>query len=116
MYALIGRTKPDAEMALFDFPNPNATSEQRLVTVGPMQRLYFMNNEFVGQRAKALAERTASAGDTAARITFAYRLLYGREPKMDELHLGAQFVAKGQGAWPQYMQVLLASAEFSSVN
>jgi hypothetical protein len=35
---------------------------------------------------------------------------------MDELHLGAQFVAKGQGAWPQYMQVLLASAEFSSVN
>jgi hypothetical protein len=116
VYALIGRTKPDAEMALFDFPNPNATSEQRLVTVGPMQRLYFMNNEFVGQRAKALAERTASAGDTAARITFAYRLLYGREPKVDELHLGAQFVAKGQGAWPQYMQVLLASAEFSSVN
>jgi hypothetical protein len=26
------------------------------------------------------------------------------------------FRAKGQDAWPQYMQVLLASAEFSSVN
>jgi hypothetical protein len=68
-------------MALFDFPDPNATSEQRMVTVGPMQRLFFMNNEFVGNRAKALAERTAREGDTAARITFAYRLLYGREPK-----------------------------------
>jgi hypothetical protein len=116
VYALIGRTKPDPEMALFDFPDPNATSEQRMVTVGPMQRLFFMNNEFVGNRAKALAERTAPAGDTAARITFAYRLLYGREPKADELRLGAEFVAKGQGTWPQYMQVLLASAEFSSVN
>ena len=116
LYALIGRTKPDAEMALFDFPNPNGTSEQRMVTVGPMQRLYFMNNEFVGNRAKALAERIATAGDTAARITLAYRLLYGREPKTDELRLGSEFVAKGPSAWPQYMQVLMASAEFRSVN
>jgi hypothetical protein len=116
LYALVGRTKPDAEMALFDFPNPNATSEQRMVTVGPMQRLYFMNNEFVGNRAKALAERTAKAGDTAARITVAYRILFGREPNNDELRLGGEFVAKGQGAWPQYLHVLLASAEFSSVN
>jgi hypothetical protein len=116
VYALIGRTKPDAEMALFDFPNPNATNEQRMVTVGPMQRLYLMNNEFVVNRAKALAERVASAGDTAARIAFAYQLLYGREPHPDELRLGAEFVATGQGTWPQYMQVLLASAEFTSVN
>jgi hypothetical protein len=70
VYALISRTKPDPEMALFDYPDPNATSEQRMVTVGPMQRLFFMNNEFVGNRAKALAERTAREGDTAARITF----------------------------------------------
>jgi hypothetical protein len=116
VYALIGRTKPNAEMALFDFPNPNATSEQRMVTVGPMQRLYLMNNEFVVNRAKALAERIAGEGDTAARITSAYRLLYGREPNADELRLGADFAAKGQDAWPKYMQVLLASAEFSSVN
>ncbi len=55
----LARTKPDAELALFDFPNPNATSEQRLVTVGPMQRLYFMNNGFVAKQAKALADRLA---------------------------------------------------------
>ena len=68
------RTKPDAELALFDFPNPNATSEQRLVTVGPMQRLYFMNNGFVAKQAKALAERLAvQKSDDAARIQRAYQ-------------------------------------------
>ena len=44
-------------MAMFDFPDPNATSEQRTVTVGPLQRLYFMNSKFVAAQAKALAER-----------------------------------------------------------
>ena len=44
-------------MALFDFPDPNATSEQRIVTVGPMQRLYFMNSTFIARQSKALAER-----------------------------------------------------------
>ena len=67
-------------LALFDFPNPNATSEQRLVTVGPMQRLYFMNNGFVAKQAKALADRLASENDDAARINRAYKLVYGREP------------------------------------
>ena len=52
----------------------------------------------------------------AARIQRAYRLLFGREPKESEVELGMAFVAKKEQAWPQYMQVLLTSAEFSSVN
>jgi hypothetical protein len=116
VYAAIGRTKPDAELALFDFPNPNATSEQRLVTVGPMQRLYFMNNGFVAKQAKALADRLAGEKSDAARIQRAYRLLFGREAKESEMELGMAFVSKAEQAWPQYVQVLLTSAEFSSVN
>jgi hypothetical protein len=116
VYVSVGRTKPDAELALFDFPNPNATSEQRLVTVGPMQRLYFMNNGFVAKQAKALADRLAGEKSDAARIAQAYKLLFGREPKESEVELGMAFVANKENAWPQYMQVLLTSSEFSSVN
>ena len=101
---------------MFDFPNPNATSEQRMVTVGPMQRLYFMNNSFVGLRAKALSDRLTKEGDDAARIGRAYRLLFGRAPDARELQLGLEFVGKPERNWPQYVQVLLSSAEFSSVN
>jgi len=114
VYALIGRTKPDADMALFDFPNPNATSEKRLVTVGPMQRLYFMNSAFVAARAQTLAQRVANAGDNPARIASAYRLLFGREPSAAEVQRDADFLEKA--TWPEYVQVLLTSAEFFSVN
>ncbi len=117
IYAQIGRTKLDPLLALFDFPNPNATSEQRMVTIGPMQRLYFMNNRFVALQSKALAERlAASGGDVRARVTLAYRLLFGRVPTASELNLGVTFLENNQGSWPQYTQVLLSSTEFSSVN
>ena len=117
IYAQIGRTKLDPVLALFDFPNPNATSEQRMVTVGPMQRLYFMNNSFVALQSKALADRLAAAGgDSRTRVTLAYRLLFGRVPTDSELKLGLTFLENSQGSWPQYTQVLLSSAEFSSVN
>ena len=117
IYAQIGRTKLDPVLALFDFPNPNTTSEQRMVTVGPMQRLYFMNNSFVALQSKALADRLAAAGgDSRTRVTLAYRLLFGRLPTDSELKLGLTFLENSQGSWPQYTQVLLSSAEFSSVN
>jgi mono/diheme cytochrome c family protein len=121
IYAQIGRTKLDPVLALFDYPNPNATSEQRMVTVGAMQRLYFMNNSFVALQSKALADRlAASGGDASSRVRLAYRLLFGREPTGAELNLGLAFledhIENSQGSWPQYTQVLLSSAEFSSVN
>ena len=44
-------------MALFDFPNPNSTSEQRVVTNVPLQRLFMMNSTFVEEQAAGLAKR-----------------------------------------------------------
>ena len=64
---------------MFDFPDPNATSEQRIVTVGPMQRLYFMNSKFVARQSKALAERVCKEKpEIPRRIRRAYELLFGR--------------------------------------
>jgi mono/diheme cytochrome c family protein len=113
LYGTVSRTQPEATLALFDFPNPNNSSERRSVTIGPMQRLYFLNNSFVAAQAKALAERVQKIGDDPKRITEAYKLLFSREPTGEELKLGREFLA--EGLWPQYVQVLLSSSEFSSV-
>ena len=118
LYGYVGRTKPDATLALFDFPNPNTTSEQRMVTVGPLQRLYFLNNTFVMQQAKAVADRVnddARSSD-AEKIRKTYRLLFGRRPTKLETDLGLEFLERSKRSWPQYAQVLLSSSEFSSVN
>jgi hypothetical protein len=118
VYGYIGRTHPDPMLALFDFPDPNNTSEHRLVTGGPMQRLFFLNSSFVAAEAKSLCERLndgSDAGD-ASKIKKAYLLLYSRPPTEAELQLGMEFLRQTKNGWPQYAQVLLSSNEFSSVN
>jgi len=113
LYGTVSRTQPEATLALFDFPNPNNSSERRTVTIGPMQRLYFLNNSFVAAQAKALAERVQHIGDDPKRITETYKLLFSREPTREEVKLGLEFFAGS--SWPQYVQVLLSSSEFSSM-
>ena len=50
-------------LTLFAFPDPKDTAPVRSVTVGPLQRLFFLNNSFVIQQAEALAKRLqADAG------------------------------------------------------
>ena len=126
IYGYVGRTQPDRMLALFDFPNPNNMSEQRTVTVGPMQRLYFLNNDFVIEDAKAVAERLDADSDEG-KIAQAYRLLFSRPPTKSETGLGLNFLhspdsperKRGDGvsrAWQQYTQALLTSSEFSTVN
>jgi len=110
IYATVSRSKPDRTMALFDFPDPNASSEQRIVTVGPMQRLFFLNSPFVAEQAKALAARVAPIG-----IAGAYELLYGRPATEAEIRLGNEFLGGDAAKWPKYAQVLLSAAEFSAV-
>ncbi len=119
VYGLVSRTNPDETLALFDFPNPNNTSEQRMVTVGPMQRLFFLNSSFVAQQSRMLAEKMTAErlrGDDKAGIREAYRLLFSRDPLDSEVTIGLEFLQKSGGSWPQYAQALLSSSEFSSVN
>jgi len=117
VYGYISRRRLDPVLALFDFPNPVATSEQRLPTLVPLQKLFFMNSDFVMEQSKALAKKlTELSGDDNARVTSAYRLLFQREPSEAERKLALEFLHDSQNAWPQYTQVLLSSNEFSYLN
>lgn len=109
VYGFISRRKLDSMLALFDFPNPNSTSESRMTTNVPLQRLYFMNSSFVEQQAKALADRFA--GETDSRIRAMYQAVFGRDPKPAELAAGQEYIAASDD-WPSYARVLLSSNEF----
>ena len=114
VYSYVSRRKLDKSLGLFDFPNPNRTSPQRIGTNTPLQGLFFLNSEFVMRQAERLSDRLIDeAGwDDAARIRRAYWLVYGRPPKKEELALGHEYLRGGAGAWPSYAQALLSSNEF----
>jgi mono/diheme cytochrome c family protein len=118
VYGFVSRRRLDGTLALFDFANPNNTSERRIDTDTPLQRLFFLNSAFVLRQSVALADRLNNVpnGDVESRIRKAYRLLFCREPTATELELGLKFVSDGQKAWPQFAQVLLSSSEFIYVN
>lgn len=113
LYGKVDRTNPDPSMALFDFPDSKSHSPVRDVTVGPLQRLYYLNNPFFIEQSVALAGRLAEDEDIDGRVNRAYELLFSRLPDDSELAAARQFL--GSGTWERYCQVLLASSEFLSI-
>ena len=111
VYGFVSRRKLDGMLALFDFPNPNSTSEQRIVTNVPLQRLFFMNSSFVEAQAarpgRPAHRRRTREPHSARRIA----LLFGRQPVAEEMQLGLEFLQE-QEPGPQYARVLLSSNEF----
>ena len=127
-YAKVSRHDLDSLLRLFDFPDPNVTSDARTVTTVPLQQLFFLNGEFMVRQAKALAARVAKSKAEAdnERIAKAFLLVYGRLPSQEELALGLDFLAEhnkqavspgnGLSGWEQYAQVLLSANEFLYVD
>lgn len=112
VYGVVSRRKLDPMLATFDFPNPNSTSEGRMVTNVPLQRLFFMNSAFVEEAAAAFAKRFE--GDADTRVRRMYRAAYHRDPDAAELRDGVAF-ANASG-WTGYARVLLGANEFYYVD
>jgi hypothetical protein len=124
VYCKVSRFRLNNYLQVFDFPNPSFTAEQRFSTNVPVQRLYFMNNDFVYDQAGKLAERVLPKGSDEARIAEAYRLLYGRAPSKQEVDIGLAFLrttpeklgnainGEPVTAWKEYARVLLSANEF----
>jgi hypothetical protein len=126
-YGSVSRHDLNPLLRLFDFPDPNVTSDARPVTTVPLQQLFVLNGEFMVRNAKALAARVQTAEpDDAGRIRLAFLRLYGRPPTGHEMDLGLAFLAGESRAgeldgtkltrWEQYAQVLLSANEFLYVD
>jgi mono/diheme cytochrome c family protein len=116
----------------FDFVEPHVSNGKRAATVIPSQALYLMNNPFVVEQSKALADALLSAkGTDAERIARAYPRLFARDATTDEVTRAQSFIqryeaalaesvkdptARRAKAWAAWCQVLFASSEFVYVN
>jgi len=123
IYQMTVRSDTDPLRAIFDGADPSACVDQRVRTTVSPQALYLLNNDFVSERAKETAARILrSAQDDAARLTFAYRLLFGREPNTSERQIGAKFLAISKlqsdetQAWRDYAHLLLCTNELVMVD
>jgi hypothetical protein len=124
LYGAVSRHNLNSLLRLFDFPDPNLTSDRRVVTTVPLQQLFVLNSPFVEARARALAGRLTARADEpdADRIQRAYRLLFGRPATEEEIRMGVDFLSapdnkktgqRGFSRWDQYAQALLGTNEFT---
>ncbi|MCI0361302.1 MAG: DUF1549 and DUF1553 domain-containing protein, partial [Planctomycetaceae bacterium] len=127
LYGFVSRHELDPFLRLFDFPDPNITSDMRPVTTVPLQQLFVLNDELLIDSARSLADRVQDASaDDEQQIRYAYELVYSRPPTDAEIAIGQQYLAasdhlaEGQSAkltrWERYAQALLAANEFMYVD
>ena len=125
VYGQVNRSKLDSMLALFDFPDPSLSSQQRAVTNVPSQKLFFLNSKLVWEQAGILADRVHGKGDRLDGHTIdrVYRLIFGRQATREEHSLALNFMETVEaGNNPptdpvrQYLQTLLSSNEFLFVD
>jgi hypothetical protein len=92
VYGKVSRYKLDDYLQLFDFPSPNLSAERRFTTTVPLQRLFFMNSDFMQQQGELIARRVATEPDNTARIQKAYHLIFGRAASDAEVKAGLAFL------------------------
>jgi Protein of unknown function (DUF1553) len=92
VYGKISRYRLDDYLQLFDFPSPNLSAEKRFTTSVPLQRLFFMNSDFMQQQAERLARKIVEEPDNASRVRNAYRAIFGRTPSDAEMKTGLAFI------------------------
>jgi hypothetical protein len=108
---------------LFDAANPEQSVEKRTVSTVAPQALFVVNSAFVQGQATHLARRLIEPvpHGEAARIDRAYRWLYGRPPRSEEVEMGRSFLARAaargpEAAWFDFAHVLLCSNELIYVD
>ena len=125
VYGQVNRSKLDGMLALFDFPDPSLSSQQRAVTNVPSQKLFFLNSKLVWEQAGILADRVQGKGDRldGRTVDRVYRLIFGRQATREERRLALNFMGtvedrNSSPAHPlrQYLQTLLSSNEFLFVD
>lgn len=95
VYLMTQRLKRHPFLALFDGPDPNASTPRRSATTVPTQALFFLNDPFVHAQASAFAGKivAAEAGDRA-RLRRAFETALARPPSAEDEAEALAFLAE----------------------
>ena len=93
VYLMTQRLKRHPFLALFDGPDPNTSTPQRLPTTVPTQALFFLNDRFLHDCSDRWASRLRQqSADPAEQLTSAWKTTFGRAPQPAELAEGLEFL------------------------
>ncbi|MBM4071666.1 MAG: DUF1553 domain-containing protein [Planctomycetes bacterium] len=122
IYGFISRFKPNPTLTLFDFPEPNVTSDQRTATTIPQQQLFALNSPFVLAMSRSFAARLeASEKSEERRLLLGWQLAFGRLPTEREVAIAREFLREASsaeeklGPWERLCHSLLTTNEFAFV-
>jgi hypothetical protein len=132
LYLSASRADRSGFRVLFDAADASMHVEKRTTSTVAPQALLLMNDPLITGHVHHLIERpeVAAVAEPGKRIQALYRLVYGRQPREEEVALGRRFIeavsarpagTKGQdppplGPWEVYAQALLLSNEFLFVD
>ena len=101
---------------LFDRADPGSIVDRRGQSVVVPQALFFMNDPFTAEQARALAARVAreEPGDDRARLQRLYAIALSRPPTQSEVELGLRLLAtdRDDHSWERFALILLCSNDF----
>ena len=83
VYGFVDRQDLPSVFRAFDFASPDTSTAERFQTTVPQQALFLLNNDFVIERAKALARRLPDT-EMSTRLKQLYQLVFQREPTAKE--------------------------------
>jgi len=128
VYLPLRRANLPTLLNLFDFGDATTTSGKRQLTNVATQALFWLNSEFLHERAQDVAQSLFGRKEMsdAARIDTAYALILNRHPDKDEIDRALNYVAgfkqKFAGeqaerkAWQSLCRVLMSSNDFVYVD
>ncbi|MFO0842755.1 MAG: PSD1 and planctomycete cytochrome C domain-containing protein [Gemmataceae bacterium] len=123
VYLMTQRIQRHPYLALFDGPDPNASTAKRDSSTTPLQALFFLNDPLTQRLARAFADRLRRAtDDEAGRVALAFRLAFGRSPTEEESRTALAYLEQARsklrgagepedGAWDSFVRGLFLSNE-----
>jgi hypothetical protein len=128
VYLPLRRANLPTLLNLFDFGDATTASGKRQLTNVATQALFWLNSEFLNERALDVAKSLLDRKDmsSAARIENAYLRILNRQPSKDEVDGALNYIAgfkqkfpgkmADQKAWQSLCRVLMSSNDFVYVD
>lgn len=116
VYRFSPRGGRSAVLDTFDCPDPSTTAPRRSVTTTPLQALALLNNEFILNKARAMADRVQvlEKGSLDEQVKRVFLDAYQRAPDAEELVLAKRLA--GQYGLVTLCRSLFNSNEFVILN
>lgn len=128
VYLMTQRIQRHPYLAIFDGADPSTSTAARMTSTTPLQALFLLNDPFVHEQSRLVAERIRQHGShDAARVGWSTELLLARAATTDELVAAQRFLAEARAllkrdgvaddhieaeAWQAYVRALFRLNEF----